>query len=546
MSGRQAKPMQFGMDATFSPDGDYVAFEWHDPDSKGYYDLRIVPADGSAPPRVLYDAVGFSVMGPAWSNDGEHIAVLRYPDDDSRADLLWVSVDDGSARVLDSHPVSGYQGLSHSPDDRYVVYRVRVEDEADHIDIHIAATDGSGSRPIVQHPADDLLLGWVPGTEWVLFLSNRSNVWGAWAVRVVDGHAEGNPRLVLAGMGQARPRGFTADGDFHYSLPIRWYTTRVAPFDGETGQIDTTKAQPLSGSTMDPEWSPDGTRLAYLVEHSAFQGTVDKRTLRVLDVATGEVRALADHLNAARPRWSLDGGSIVVSAFDRIADAQDYHGGIYQVDATNGEATLLRELPTEPSWWNGTGGVLSANGTSLYTLIRGVERQGDVPATDGMIARRVLETGREDVLYRDPELLGWPFGISPDGRLLLFAVRGPVVSDRRWDVEEGSRLMLMDVSSAEVRELVHVQQAGGIEAVAWSQDGQYVTYPQSTDFRQDAQVNRTVLWRVAVDGGEPERVAETFRFYGVLSPDGRQIAYMTGGIHSNHMVMEGLKGALRR
>jgi tricorn protease-like protein len=214
-SGRQLKPIQFGMDPAFSPDGRHVAFEWHDPGSQGYYDLRIVPIDGSEPPRVLYDTAGFYVMGPAWSNDGRHIAVVRYPDDESRADLLWVDVSDGATRLLDSHPVSGYQGLSHSPDDRYVVYRVRVEGEPEHVDVHIAATDGTGSRPLVQHPADDLLLGWVPGTDWVLFLSNRSNVWGAWAVRVVNGRAEGNPRLVHVGMGQAGPRGFTTAGDFH-------------------------------------------------------------------------------------------------------------------------------------------------------------------------------------------------------------------------------------------------------------------------------------------------------------------------------------------
>jgi Tol biopolymer transport system component len=543
-SGQQVNPIQFGMDAAFSPDGEYVAYEWHDPDSRSYYDLRIVPADGSGPPRVLYDTAGFYVMGPAWSNDGEHIAVMRYPDDDSRADLLWVSVANGSARVLDSHPVSGYGGLSHSPDDRYAVYRVRVEGEAEQDDIHVAATDGTGSWPIVQHPAEDILLGWVPDTEWVLFLSDRSNVWGAWAVRMMDGQAQGSPRLVHAGMGQAGPRGFTAAGDLHYNLPIRWLTTSVAPFDAETGQVDSMRAHPLSGSTMSPEWSPDGARLAYREEHSSFQGTVDKRTLRVLDVATGDVLELADHLNVSHPRWTLDGMAIVASAFDTGADAPDYHGGIYRIDAASGEAQLLRALPASPMWWMGTGGVMSADGGSLYYWLRGVEGQGGTDGQDGIIARRDLETGHEDVFYRDPELLPTPFGISPDGSRLLFATLDPTPDGPAQANEEGARLMLMDLSTRQVRELARVQPAGVIESVTWTEDGRYLTYAQFSP--QGSGVVEATLWRIAVDGGEPERLTETLPFRCALSPDGRQIAYMIGGYHASHMVMEGLKAVLGR
>lgn len=554
MAGRQQKPIQFGMDPAFSPDGKSVAFEWHDPSSQSYYDLRIVPADGSAPPRVVYDTAGFYVMGPAWSSDGTHIAVVRYPDEtlqgtvdeESKAALLWVSVADGSARVLDTYVLSGYQGLSHSPDDRYVVYGVSQEDEPNRHDIRVAATDGSGSRAIVQHPADDRLLGWVPGTDWALFLSNRSNIWGAWAVRLVDGREQGEPRLVYPGMGQAHPRGFTAAGDLYHTVAVRWFTTFVAPFNAETGAIDTATAFPLPGSTMNPEWSFDGTRLAFREERSDFQLTGYERPLRVLDVATREVRGLADHLNADHPRWSPDGESIVVSAYDAGVEAPDYHGGIYEVDVTDGRARLLRALPSQPMWWMGTAGALSADGGSLFYVLQGVEGQGQAAGTDGRLVRRTLETGAEEELYRSPDLLAQPFGISPDGHYLLFAIRDSTQSAADWSAKEGTRLMLLDVETHLVRELVRVATVGEIESVTWTKDGRYVAYPQFTDYRGDAEIRRSTLWRIPLTGGAPERIAETSGYGGAMSPDGRWIAYTVGGIQWGHMVMENLKAVLER
>jgi Tol biopolymer transport system component len=521
-TGTEVRPIQFGMDPAFSPDGKYVAYEWHHPDSKSYYDLRIVPADGSGPPWVLY------------------IAVARYPNDDSRTDLLWVSVDDGSARVLDTYAPSGYMGLSHSPDDRYVVYAVHNKGESVHYDIHIAATDGSGSRPIVEHPADDRLLGWVPGTDWVLFLSNRSNVWGAWAVRVVDGRAVGQPRLVHPGLGQAHPGGFTEDGDFYHNLPVRWFTTYTASFDMATGEIDTARAQPLPGSTMTPEWSPDGARLAFREERSHFQGTEYKRPLRVLDVATGEVRELAAHLSTSRPRWSSDGQYVVVSAYDDNVSAPDYHGGIYRIDAETGDVELLVALPAEPAWWYGTTGILSADGGSLFYVRDGMEGLGGKEGQDGLILRRDLKSGIEVELYRDPNVASYPFSLSHDGRRLVFAVVDTTQDHAMFVEREGARLMLLELEAETVRELGRIGEAGMVESVTWTPDGRHLMYPQTTE-------SGTTIWKLSIDGGEPEKVTETFRFReGAISRDGTRIAYTRGSINSKSMVLENLKAVLER
>jgi Tol biopolymer transport system component len=529
-TGSQAKPnLRFGMDPVISFDGQWVTYEWYDAMSRGLYDLRIVPMDGSAPPRVVWDdTAGFYVMMPSWSRDGKHIAVARYPEDETHTDVIWVSVEDGTVRVLATLPsLTGLYGLSHSPDDRYVAYNAEVPAEGDPHDIHIASTDGSGSRPLVQHPADDRLLGWVPGTEWVLFQSDRANMWGAWAVRVVDGRAEGTPQLVHPGMGKAQARGFTEAGDFYYNVGVRWFTTHVAPFDVASGEIDTARADPLPDLSMLPEWSPDGTKLAFLVERR--QGDRYHRPIHVLDIATASVRELAGHLTTSRTlRWSPDGQSVVVSAYDHGNDAPDYHGGIYRVDVETARAQMLVMLPREPVWWQGVAAATSTDDASLFYLLEGLPNRGEDAGHDGRILLRDLNSGVEKGLYRHPGLVPHAFSVSPDGRWLAF-----VVVDTSQEVN--GQLMLLDVQTQDVRELTGVDK----QSVSWTADGQYLLYTEFTE-------KGTTFWRLAVDGGEPEKLSDAPGGWGLISPDGTRIAYETGGVSDRSMVMENLKAVLER
>ncbi|MDH3456486.1 MAG: tetratricopeptide repeat protein [Gemmatimonadota bacterium] len=538
-TGSPGEQMQLGMDPALSPDGRYVAYEWHDPTSQSYFDLRIVPADGSGPPRVLYDTSGFYMMGPTWSWDGKHIAIARYPTstlyhtitDDARTDLIWVSVDDGSVRVLNSYAPSGYQGLSHSPDDRYVVHEVYVEGDSVQSDIFVTATDGSGSRPIVEHPATDRLLGWIPGTEWVLFLSDRANMWGAWAVRVVGGHARGEPRLVHAGMGHTIPKGFNGAGDLHYLVPVRWFRTYVAAFDAVTGEVDTASAQLLPGSTTAPEWSPDGLHLAFRAEESYSRLGTYPRRLRTLDITTGEIRPLAAHLDVSGMRWSLDGESIVVSAFDESAKTRNHHGGVYRVDVNTGDVQFLIELPRDPGWWYGHTGVLTTDGGSLFYARQGLESQGETKGTDGVIVRRDLLSGTELELYRHPNLLARFFSVSPTEQYLVFAVME----------DEGARLMIMDVATRSVRELARSDDLSNVErvSVSWTSDGQHVMYLLTDK-------SGSTFWRASVAGGDPEQLLRSFPFQGAISSDGSHLAYTVGQASDRHMVMENLKAVLER
>jgi hypothetical protein len=260
-------------DAKVSPDGKLVAYGW---DAYGTDEhVRVVGIDGSGA-RVLHTEEGCAVGPQAWSNGGRSLLTYQaceQPGADHPAfQLVIVTVQDGTARMLKDFGQAPFYGRRYfSPDDRYVAYDIPVAEDDGAYDIWLLATDGGRDVPLVQHPANDFLVGWVPGTDQLLFLSDRSGSWDAWAVQVSDG-APGTPTVLRRRMGQVDPAGFTADGALFYSNFTRWLSTTVAPLDLAAGSLNEELAVPILGSSCQPGWSRDGQYLSYWSEREGPGG----------------------------------------------------------------------------------------------------------------------------------------------------------------------------------------------------------------------------------------------------------------------------------
>ena len=525
-----------------SPDGRRVAYAWQrlaSPEQlPKMMELRVVGIDGSSD-RMLREE--WSIWPGSWSHDGRHIVVEISQAEDSPTEIAWISVEDGSKRTLGEFPRAG--GPSLSPDDRFVALRFEVQEDSGRRDISLLPTKGGSVIPLVVHPADDKLVGWIPGTSDLLFASDRSGHWDLWAIHVGEDGRGNEPRVVRRGIGETASMGFTRDGSLFYSVYTLQYNIFIAPFDENTGRIVVSEARPLGGrgSNMKPMWSPNGEYLAFArrrpapPDRAAWAGGTEE-IVCVLNTKTGKERTLVEDIAPATvppPTWFPDGRSLLVLGIPQSAARRSANKGpstVYRVDLATGAATRLFDFPPNSNWWFGKGLVASPDG------------DGVIYSHDGRLVLRHLQSAKEEELYRDPNL-GPRICLSPDGSELAFWIDGSsglpgAQSESRLG---GARLMVIPSRGGEARELVRVEHSNHL---SWTSDGRYLLF-----FLRDekGRAGRTLM-RVPREGGKAERLWQTTeRMPGLSpSPDGRRVAYFTQENEAEIWVLENIKEALAR
>jgi dipeptidyl aminopeptidase/acylaminoacyl peptidase len=99
------------------------------------------------------------------------------------------------------------------------------------------------------------------------------------------------------------------------------------------------------------EWSPDGARVAYTVQPDASLLSFQHTDIHILDVASGESRALVTGPGPdGSPAWSPDGRWILFSEFDRDPESLFYlNGELARVSPEGGSIEVLtRSFDEEP------------------------------------------------------------------------------------------------------------------------------------------------------------------------------------------------------
>lgn len=496
---------EYALGSIFSTDGRQIAYSWSNRD--WFQELRLIGADGSAP-RVLYRDPATACLWPAdWSADGEEIlAVFSTADGTYR--IVTVSTRDGSVRSLKLLGRRSPGRAGFSPDGRYVAYDRPAGEDRSERDIYLLtrSTDPGGASevPLVQHPADDFFLGWIPGGTQVVFGSDRAGGWDAWAIRP----GPDAPILVRRNLGRIEPIGFTRSGAYYYSVGTTMKEVHVAEIDPAAGSLlgsSVASGRRRVGSNALPEWSPDGR---YLLYRSHYNRRSRATTLLVQSWSTGEERELRLPLTVLPgARWSPDGASILTTGWD-----PEGRQGIYKIDVQTGTVASIVQQPgvhvREGIW-------LPDGGTIVYNA-------NDPTIKGSRLIQRQLRSGREHVLYRGPFVTR--MALSPDGSQLAF-VSGPTLS-------------VVPLVGAEPR--VILRSDTDLMDVAWATDARYLLLAKSVQSpsRQPA----TELWRVRADGAGPRALGLTMDAIPQIRchPDGRRIAYAVGASSLEIWEMEGL------
>ena len=144
---------------TWSPDGTRIAFVWGHEDARGFGEsgqLWMVGVDGSDPTLLLDESIGY----PAWSPDGQHIAL------EIRGDVTRIGVLDLSGGVVVD--LGGGYVPKWSPDGAWLAF---VADRGGNLDLFVMDADGNNEVQLTQDEAFDTFPIWSPDGDTILLMS---------------------------------------------------------------------------------------------------------------------------------------------------------------------------------------------------------------------------------------------------------------------------------------------------------------------------------------------------------------------------------------
>ena len=502
--------------AIISRDGRQLAYT----SREGRNELYVANLAGDFKPRRLYgnsDVRG--VFAYDWSPDDRSLSVSIQREDRTRQ-IGLISVPDGSLRVLKSVDWRGAGRIYFSPDGKYVGYDLAQSEGSPERDVFVMSVDGSREIHAVEHPSNDLMMGWSPDGKWLLFVSDRSGSMDLWGQALSDGKPLGAPERLRASIPvaqQINPLGITHSGALYYGIARSQPRTKLqlADFDFDTGKLSnvTTIAGDYLESSALGIWSPDGRQMVYKALRGPTQRPTHEAVL-IRTMETGQTRELRPKLSYFGPMvWSPDGRSFLTLGGDLKGRA-----GVFQVDPETGNARpLLLDRPEERSWYP----MWAQDGQSFYF------KRDYRKTKDSAYVQVDLATGGEKELLRRP----WPISQaypSPDGRYLATQALDEATNSRT--------LVLVPTGGGEVRELMRCPSEVQPADLADLKKGVWLSWsiwaPDSRSLIVFKMRGSDVLEtrRVPIDGGEPRKIDDMLKVTTSVarpsrSPDGRRIAF---------------------
>ena len=504
----------------WSPDSREIAYIWYGSDPT-FCELRLIALDDTKP-RTLYKGDFFKdwVYPSDWSPDGRYILTGFFRGTDyykPSREIGLVSVKDGSVHYLETLRNMEIGLAKFSPDGRYILYDHPQKTNSESHDISLLALEAKNTIPVIEHPADDRVLGWAPDGKSILFLSDRTGTRDAWMIQVADGKPQGGPRIIKRELGQVEAMGLTKGGSLYYSTPgFQWDIFSVS-IDADSGRLlEGPQKMPLpyEGNNYQPRLSPDGNHLAYVSQRGPGER---KGVLGVFSLQTGEAREIQPKGDFRRDfligTWMPDGRSILL-----YGGEMNRGNGFFKVDLQTGDTTILLHendfLPKDEKGFPERSNFdISHDGRSYSYLYQGPDKSCRV-MTLRFGTKEEKEIRRLPI--RDPSDNN-TLRLSPDGLRFALLLR---------EGENVRALKVFPTSGGEIRELDRFEQEGrGFIDLAWSPDGRYIYFSKKIDPKEDW--GPCELWRVPADGGEAQNLrVSSIRILGLnVHPDGKRIIF---------------------
>jgi dipeptidyl aminopeptidase/acylaminoacyl peptidase len=296
-------------------------------------------------------------------------------------------------------------------------------------------------------------------------------------------------------------------------------------------------------SVSDPQISPDGKSIVYVVSRMNLEQDRNDRDLVLQEIASGARRTLThDRKDAGSPRWSPAGDRIAFLV--AVGPAKEEKAQIFVLSMSGGDALKITDAPNgvEQFAWRPVSGDIAYVTADEAENKKDIEKHLDafevgdngyletkaptpshiwLIAADGGKPRRLTSGSWTLPKVLPPSSPSSPISFSPDGKLLTFTKQG----DPHSGDSDGRTVQILNLDTGEIRKLTKHEKFEGFGL--FSPDGSQLAfwYPRDGERANQNEIHVTSV--AGGDGQDVTRAIDRNILRAIWMPDGKSL--LVGG-----------------